>query len=250
MRRIFLWLLLALLLPLPAKAQQQTVDLELVLLSDASGSIDPAEIAFQREGYATAFTDAEVLQAMTGGWHGKIAVAFVEWGDFLHQDVVVPWTAIAGATDAQAFATALRAAPRRAFGSNAIGSALQAGYELIEGNDFRGLRRVIDFSGDSAYNFNGLDIEPVRAQIIAASITINGLAILCRAEACSGRPVSYDLERAFEDLITGGPGSFVVKADGRESFAAAVKRKLILEIAGGRPATLAARDGLPGGIRR
>ena len=96
------------------------------------------------------------------------------------------------------------------------------------------MRRVIDFSGDSAYNFNGLDIAPVRAQIIAAGIVINGLAILCRAAECSGRPVAYNLEQAFADYITGGPGSFVVKADSRETFAAAVKRKLILEIADSR----------------
>ena len=118
-----------------AHAQKQVVDLELVLLSDASGSIDQAEIAFQREGYAAALTDPAVLKAMTGGWYGNVAVTFVEWGDFLHQDVVVPWTVIAGEKDAAAFAAALRAAPRRAFGSNAIGSALQTGYDLIEGNE-------------------------------------------------------------------------------------------------------------------
>lgn len=241
MRRICFLALLGMVLFFPAKAQQRTVDLELVLLSDASGSIDQAEIAFQREGYAAAITDAEVLNAMTGGWYGKVAITFVEWGDFMHQDVVVPWTVIGGEEDAQAFASALRAAPRRAFGSNAIGNALQVGYDLIEGNNIRGLRRVIDFSGDSAYNFNGLAIEPVRQQIIAAGITINGLAILCRASECSGRPVSYNLEQAYEDTITGGPGSFVVKADSRETFAAAVKRKLILEIAGIEPPRLVGR---------
>lgn len=238
MRLFGILVLLAGLLAVPVRAQE-LVDLELVLLSDASGSIDEAEIAFQREGYAAALTDPEVLKAMTGGWNGKVAITFVEWGDFLHQDVVVPWTIIGGEKDAQAFATALRAAPRRAFGSNAIGNALQKGYDLLEGNDIRSLRRVIDFSGDSAYNFNGLAIEPVRQQIIAAGITINGLAILCWAEACSGRPVAYNLEQAFEDYITGGPGSFVVKADSRETFAAAVKRKLILEIAGLTPGRLA-----------
>jgi hypothetical protein len=218
----------------PIASASEVVDLELVLLSDASGSIDAAEIAFQREGYASAITDPAVLKAMTGGWNGKVAITFVEWGDALHQDVVVPWTVIAGPGDAAAFAQALLAAPRRAFGSNAIGSALQKGYELIEGNDLKGLRRVIDFSGDSAYNFNGFDVEPVRAQIIAAGITINGLAILCRADACSGRPVAYNLEQAFADYITGGAGSFVVTADSRETFATAVKRKLILEIADAR----------------
>ena len=69
-----------------------------------------------------------------------------------------------------------------------------------------------------------------RAHALAAGIVINGLAILCR-ECISGRPVRYDLELAFEQLIVGGPGSFVVTADGSRSFAQAVRRKLILEIA-------------------
>ena len=68
--------------------------------------------------------------------------------------------------------------------------------------------------------------------------------MLCRS--CSGRPVSYDLERAFAETIIGGPGSFVVTADGRDQFAAAVRRKLILELAGrdtGGPHRAKARDG-------
>ena len=60
---------------------------------------------------------------------------------------------------------------------------------------------------------------------------INGLAILCR-HCTSGRPISYDLEEAFERLIIGGPGAFVVTADNRESFAEAVRKKLLLEVAG------------------
>jgi hypothetical protein len=224
---VLAWAFLAFL---PAKAEE-TVDLELVLLSDASGSIDAAEIAFQREGYAQAITDPKVLAAMTGGWNGKIVLTFVEWGDLFHQDVVVPWTVIDGPKAAAAFAEALRAAPRKAFGMNAIGSALQVAYDLIETNEFRGLRRVIDFSGDSAWNGNGLELEPVRAAIVAEGVTINGLAVLCRFETCSGRPQPGDLEQQFEDYIIGGPGSFVITADSRETFAAAVRRKLILEIA-------------------
>jgi len=230
-----LFLALANGLPGQALAEEQTVDLELVLLADASSSIDAAEIAFQREGYAGAVTDPEVLKALTGGWYGAVALTFVEWGDMFHQDVVVPWTVIEGEESAQAFASALREAPRRALGSNAIGSALQVGFDLLEGNDLTGLRRVIDFSGDSAWSGNGLPIQPVRAQIVANGITINGLAILCRLAECSGRPVGYDLEQAYEHLIIGGPGAFVVTVDSRETFAAAVKRKLILEIAGRPP---------------
>src|SRR3546814_15513947 len=64
---------------------------------------------------------------------------------------------------------------------------------------------------------------------IAADIVINGLAILCRD--CSGRPVYYDLEEAYRRDIIGGPAAFVVTADNRESFATAVRKKLLLEIA-------------------
>ncbi|MEM8742751.1 MAG: DUF1194 domain-containing protein, partial [Pseudomonadota bacterium] len=78
-----------------------------------------------------------------------------------------------------------------------------------------------------------------RAEVLAAGITINGLAVLCRS--CSGRPVSYDLEAAFAERIVGGPGAFVITADSAETFADAVRRKLILEISGMDARDFAAR---------
>lgn len=215
----------------PASAQER-VDLELVLLADASRSIDDAEIRFQREGYAAAITHPDVLAAIAGGYDQKIAVTYVEWGDATSQEVVVPWTIVDGDKSAAAFAGALLAAPRLAFGPNAIGNALAAAHALILGNDLEGTRRVIDFSADSAYSFGGVPIGEARAAALAEGIVINGLAILCRSADCSGRPVDYDLEAAFDSLIVGGPGSFVVTADGPARFAEAVRRKLILEIAG------------------
>lgn len=210
---------------------QEVVDLELVLLADASGSIDDGEIRFQREGYAAAITHPQVLAAIESGLHQRIALTYVEWASSLSQEVVVPWTIIAGPADAASFAAQLRAVPRLAFGRNAIGSALNKGRQLIETNAIRGLRRVIDFSGDSANNWNGPPIESIRQQIIAEGITINGLAILCRELDCGGRSADYDLETAFAERIIGGPGAFVVTADSRTSFASAVRRKLVLEIA-------------------
>jgi hypothetical protein len=68
--------------------------------------------------------------------------------------------------------------------------------------------------------------------VVAAGITINGLPILC--PTCPGR-AGVNLEQAYADQIIGGPGAFVVTADGRDSFSAAVRRKLILEIAGLTP---------------
>lgn len=214
-----------------ADALAQEVDLELVLLADATGSIDAAEIAFQRNGYAAAITHPQVLNVIAGGLTRKIAVVYVEWGDESSQDVVVPWTIIEDAASAQAFTEALLAAPRRAYGFNAIGSALAKAQALIEGNAIQGLRKVIDISGDSANNWDGIPIEVARASAIAKGITINGLAILCRREGCGGQPVSYNVTTAFEQKIIGGPGSFVVTADGSNSFAEAVRQKLVQEIA-------------------
>ena len=234
-RRVCLLLAALVLAASPASAQttaEEVVDLELVLLADATGSIDTAEIKFQREGYASAITDPQVLNAITGGLHGKIAVTYVEWGDLNSQQVVVPWTVISDAGGAQKIAKVLRTMPRLAFGSNAIGAALIRGMQLLETNAYKGLRRVIDLSADSANNWNGPPIPEVRDVITAKGITINGLAILCRDLECGGRPVTYDLEEAFRRDIVGGPGAFVVTAGDMKSFAAAVKRKLILEIAG------------------
>jgi hypothetical protein len=210
----------------------EAVDLELVLLADASRSIDDAEIRFQRLGYVVALTHPEILSAITSGIHRRIAITYVEWGDTESQEVVVPWSIVDGRDSAAAFARKLLDAPRIANGPNAIGNAIAAAHALIEANGIAGTRRVIDFSGDSAYTWGGIGIAEARAHALAAGITINGLAVLCRAAECSGRPVAYDLERAFADLIIGGPGAFVVTADGNASFAEAVRRKLLLEIAG------------------
>lgn len=241
MPRLLPLLLLGALLVRPAAAETM-VDLELVLLSDASGSIDAGEIRLQREGWAAALTDPEVLQAIAVQPLGRIAVSFVEWGDAAHQDVVVPWTVIDGRDSAEAFAAALLAAPRRAFGRNAIGSALAFAERLLESNGIAGERRIVDLSADSANSFEGPPIEPIRARLVESGVTINGLAILCRDPACSGRPVGYDLEAVFARTIIGGPGSFVVPADRRTSFAEAARRKLLLEVADGRPPVRLAQE--------
>jgi hypothetical protein len=217
---------------LQAVAQERT-DVELVLLADASGSIDDAEILFQRQGYADAITDPQILSVIRSGAYGKIALTYVEWGSTESQEVVVPWTVIGDEISAKAFAKRLMAEPRRAFGRNAIGNAIALAQALIETNEIEGFRKVIDLSADSANSWGGIPIEIARRNAIEAGIVINGLAVLCRS--CSGRPIDYDLEAAFAETIIGGPGRFVITADGRDQFAAAVRRKLILELAGREP---------------
>jgi hypothetical protein len=227
--RVLSVVLLVALVAAPARAER--VDLELVLLADATGSIDRAELMFQRRGYAEAMHAPEVLDAIAAGFDGRIAVTYVEWATADAQHVVVPWMVIDGPESARDFGERLMAAPREAFGRNAIGSALARGVALLDENAFDGFRRVIDLSADSANNWGGLSIAAGRERAAAAGVVVNGLAVLCRAADCSGRPVRYDLERSFAERIITGPGAFVVTADDGPSFADAVRKKLVLEIA-------------------
>jgi hypothetical protein len=215
------------------QAAAEPVDLELVLLADASRSIDAKEIAFQRQGYASAITSERILGAIRGGRNGRIALTYVEWGDAASQDVVVPWRIVSDAASAEAFVAALTAAPRRARGPNSIGNAIAAAHRLIETNAFEGERKVIDFSGDSVFSAGGIPIVIARQAALDDGITINALAILCRD--CSGRPGGYDLEREYADRIIGGPGAFVITADGRQRFLDAVSNKMFREISAAPP---------------
>lgn len=222
MRRLFLILLISLASP----AVAQDTDLELVLLADASGSIDQREIDFQRQGYAQAITDPEVLAAIANTAYGSIAVTYVEWA--ANQAVVADWTQIDGPDSATLFATELLNKPRQAYGRNAIGAALLEGLRLMDTNEFDGWRRVIDFSGDSVRNYSGPSIAEARDAVVAAGVTINALPILRPDDP--GRA-----QGGLEAQIIGGLGAFVVTAENRASFAEAVKRKLILEISGEMP---------------
>jgi hypothetical protein len=165
------------LFPLGATAQDRIeTSLELVLLPDASGSIDAGGLAFQRQGYADAITSPQVLDAIMNTLHGSIAVTYVEWAT--KQVQVVDWILIDGPDAAAAFTGNLAIAPRAAYGRNAIGAALLEGQRLIGDNNINGFRHVIDFSGDSLGNSSGPPIVQSRDRVLVTGIVINGLPIL------------------------------------------------------------------------
>jgi len=210
-------------------AAQERVDLELVLAADGSGSIDDAELALQREGYARAVRNPRVLEALTGGIYGKSVVAYVEWGSAESQHTIVDWTVIDGPDSAAAFGEALVDAPRQAWGYNSISNAIVYSQGLLEGNPYRGLRRVIDISADAG-NIGGIPLSLARENAVSVGITINGLAI---SRPGSTRPLrAMTLEAEFREQIIGGAGAFVVTVDETTSFADAVLKKMILEVAG------------------
>ncbi|MEM9684584.1 MAG: DUF1194 domain-containing protein [Pseudomonadota bacterium] len=211
-----------------ASAQQTPVDLELAFVVDASGSIDEAETRLQRQGYVDALKNSKVLNSITGGLTGSIAIAYIEFAADGCTRLSVPWTRIHDLASAEAFgAQVLEQSLMFCPGGNAIGEALAFAATTIEENAFKGTRRVIDISGDGP-NTVGSPVEVVRDLIVASGMTINGLVI--------ERPSMPNLDEYYRSLVTGGAGSFVIKAETRSSFAEAILKKMILEIAGETPA--------------
>jgi hypothetical protein len=217
------------------------VDLELVLAVDVSGSIDSSEAALQREGYIQALTSPEVIRAAIGGPHRRIAVTYVEWAGARHVRTVVDWQLIDGPAAAAAMAARLGVEDILGGQRTSISGAVLFALPLFRRNGFAGTRRVIDISGDGPNN-DGPAVVAAREAAVAAGVTLNGLAILNHRPGPFGYPVLEDLDVYFEECVIAGPGAFVIVADGFETFGAAIRRKLVLEIAGLAPARPPARS--------
>ncbi len=206
------------------------VDVELVLAVDVSYSMDPDEQALQREGYVRALTSREFFQALREGANGKIAITYIEWAGQSDQKIVVPWHLVDGPESADAIAAEIAQAPYRRASRTSISGALRFAKSLFGHSGYRGLRRVIDVSGDGANNSGEL-VVPVRDEVVASGITINGLPLLLKRAGLGTLDIE-DLDIYFEDCVIGGPGSFVLPIRERRQFIEATRTKLVLEIAG------------------
>jgi hypothetical protein len=215
---------------LAAPARAEEVDLELVLAADGSGSIDADEMKLQRDGYADALESPEVLAGIRDGVIGAIAVAYTEWGGATSQHTIVDWHVIKDAASAKTFADKVRRAPRQAYGYNSISGAMLYGARLMRENRYEGARKVIDISGDGP-QIGGPPLAPARAEVLAQGVVINGLVI----NRPGGRVGGAGLVDHYNTEVIGGPGAFVMVAEDTNVFAAAVRAKLIREIAANPP---------------
>ncbi|MBS0532952.1 MAG: DUF1194 domain-containing protein [Proteobacteria bacterium] len=209
------------------------VDVELVLAVDVSYSMDPDEQALQREGYAQALTSRDFLTALREGAHGKIAITYVEWAGANDQRIIMPWRLIDSPEAADAVASEIMRAPYRRASRTSISGALKFARPLFDSSGYRGVRRVIDVSGDGANN-SGEFVVPVRDEVVNAGITINGLPIMLKRSNFATLDIDQ-LDIYYEDCVIGGPGAFVVPIKEREKFVEATRTKLILEVAGRQP---------------
>ena len=196
------------------------VDLELALLVDVSGSVDPNEYDLQKSGYVNAFQDPTIQAEIASLPHG-IAVTYIEWSSDNEQSIQVQWTHITDATSADNFATAIDSSIRSFGGLTAPGSAINFTSPLFFTNGFEGNRLVIDVSGDGSEN-NGDVTAMARDNALAAGIdAINGLPILGSETG---------LDTWYKNNIVGGAGSFLQVANNFDDFGNAIKSKISREI--------------------
>lgn len=217
----------------PVHGRDLPVDLELVLAVDVSGSVDEVEAKLQRDGYVQAMRHPDVVKAIASGVLQRIAVTYVEWAGEETQTTVLGWTLIDSEGAAYAFSKALDATPISRGRYTSVSQAIRYSLPLFDGNGFEGTRRVIDVSGDGANNTGGL-VNFARDEAVAKGVVINGLPIV------NGRPNRFghqlpDLDLYYRNCVIGGPGAFIVVAQDFESFARAVRKKLVLEIAAAPP---------------
>ncbi len=213
-----------------ASAAEEAVDIELVLAVDVSGSMDDDELVLQRYGYVAAFRHAEVIDAIRSGFLGRIAVIYVEWAGPRSQVVTVPWRIVDGEVSARAFADLLDAAPTAFIRGTSISGGLEFSARLFDDNGIDGTRRVIDVSGDGA-NRQGIPVEVARDNALAQGIVINGLPLLLKPRLTFWTG-GGGLDDYYHDCVIGGPGAFVIAVTERIQMARAIRRKMVLEIAG------------------
>ena len=221
----------------PVTARAETVDLLLVLAADVSRSVDEEEFNLQRKGYAQAMTDPRVLRAISGGRHHAIAITFIEWSGQADQNVVVDWTLVRDEEGAAGVAATMLSAPRSFLGRTSISAAIDFAMQRLAAAPDRADKRVIDVSGDGTNNA-GRSITEARDEAVAAGVTINGLAIV-NSRSTPGYAFHTQppggLPKYYEENVIGGPGAFLIHIDNFESFAEAITRKLVSEIAGTPP---------------
>jgi hypothetical protein len=181
-----------------------------VLAADVSGSMDESKFDLQRSGYAAAFSNPRVIEAIRGGPSGRIAVAFIEWSGPLQQKMVVDWTAISDDETALQFGDQIMEAPRAfARNSTSISAGIDFAMTKLKQAPYEARRRVIDVSGDGDNN-SGREPAAARDVAIAKGITINGPAVLFINSFEYNDPAEF--ERA-DDLLSRRPNAGKNHAD-------------------------------------
>ena len=203
---------------IPAMACRQA----LILALDVSLSVDLGEFRLQREGIARALEDEQVAQAMIRAVDRPMEFAVFEWTGEFNQNLLVDWTVIDGRPALARIATQLRETEQTLrSGRTGLGAAMLHAHELLVARRHCA-RLTLDISGDGRNN-NGPQPRAARPVLDAAGITVNALVI-------EPERASLALSRYFLDHVIAGPEAFVETIYGFDSYAEAIRRKLLREL--------------------
>lgn len=213
---------------------QGGVDTALIVSVDVSSSLDERRYQIQLEGIAAALEDPGVVDAIVSGPKGGILFALLTWAD--RPALSLPWMRIASRADAASAALKIRTLPRQSGDFTCLAKMLRyVSDKVIPQMPLPSLKVVVDVSGDGSDNCN--PEEPpaaVRDEMAARATTINGLPILEGREAAT-------LEGWYRDNVMGGPGAFILPANGFEDFGRAIRQKFVVEISSGQEAPASSR---------
>ena len=217
-----------------AASDPEAVDAAIVLAVDTSSSIDPAKADSQRQGHAAALRSHEVRAAIEGGATGCIAITYVEWASVGELNTVLPWTKLCNESDLEAAADVIlnrgdNGLERKGRGRTSLSFAIDISAFLLERWPGHANRKIIDLSSNGTNN-DGPPVARSRQAALEKGYVINAIAI-SRSEP----GVTRDLPGYYRQELIGGAGSFVIAPDGIEDYVVAMRRKLVLEIAGLTP---------------
>jgi len=234
---------IAVLLPERTSAQEEDVDTALIVAVDVSNSVDDERYRLQMEGIAKALEDPGVTQAITGGGKGGILFSMITWAD--RPTVNLPWTRISNAAEAKVVAAKVRSLPRQGGEFTCMSRMMRfVSDKIVPQIPAKATKVVLDISGDGPDNCNAEEhVDALRDELVQYGVTVNGLPILEGGQedvVVPGQPSvqSYlpeeqetaPLEKWYRDNVKGGPGSFVLPANGYSDFGRAIRQKFVLEI--------------------
>jgi len=215
-----------------------SVDLELVLLIDDSGSVDDTEFRYQIAGISAALRDSDVQNEIDSGSYAaykKIALIIIAFSGNAQQAKAMDWTVVTK-SNASTIATTVDniwpdnsgtgATFSRYEGSTAVGNGIQYAYQQFTGNGYTGTRKIIDVSGDGQDNDSNVDTDVAAAAAISAGVDlVNGLAI-----------GNSSLLTWYEENVIAGTGAFAVNVANYSSLASVFLSKLQAEAENTYPA--------------
>lgn len=198
------------------------VDVAIVFVVDVSGSMQPEEVATARQAHAKAMQSPDVLNAIHDGPTGRVAVAYVEFGD--RAKVGVDWMIIDGTDSAGVFAASIGSLPGGGYlggGLTAVGAGLLAADELM-GRAPAAPRLVVDIAGDGT-NTGSPRPDVGREALLSRGVIINAMPILMDAP-------DFNLVPWYTAKVAGGPGHFVMPIAGLDKMPMALRSKIVQEL--------------------